>query len=48
MFYVGNVSDKARDLCETTLACLEAAIKQCGPGVPVKEIGRVRKPCSTT
>ena len=42
MFYVGRVSDVARRLCEATRACLNAAIAQCGPGVPVSRIGQVR------
>ncbi|KAL4445910.1 hypothetical protein ABPG77_009109 [Micractinium sp. CCAP 211/92] len=40
MFYVGEVSPAARQLCETTKEALNAAIKICGPGVPIKEIGR--------
>ena len=42
MFYVGRVSDVARRLCEATKACLNAAIAQCGPGVPISRIGQVR------
>ena len=42
MFMVGNVSEKARDLCTVTKHSLDEAIKICGPGVPIKEIGRVR------
>ncbi|KAK9845717.1 hypothetical protein WJX81_000402 [Elliptochloris bilobata] len=41
MFFVGSVSDSARRLCETTKQCLDAAIMQCGPGVPVSRIGQV-------
>jgi len=42
MFYVGRVSDKARRLCEATKECLDAAIAQCGPGVPISRIGQAR------
>ena len=44
MFLVGNVSEKAQDLCRVTKHCLDEAIKICGPGVPIKEVGKV---CST-
>lgn len=40
MFYVGNVSPAARHLCEVTKEALDAAIRQCGPGVPYKVIGQ--------
>lgn len=39
MFYVGEVSPAARQLCEATKEALNAAIKVCGPGVPIKSIG---------
>ena len=42
MFYVGSVSERARKLCEVTQQAMEAGIRQCGPGVPVKSIGKVR------
>ena len=42
MFYVGRVSDVARRLCDATKACLNAAIAQCGPGVPISRVGQVR------
>lgn len=45
MFFVGRVSDVARRLCEATKACLNAAIAQCGPGVPISRIGQVRGAC---
>ncbi len=41
MFLVGNVSEKAQDLCRVTKHCLDEAIKICGPGVPIKEVGKV-------
>jgi methionyl aminopeptidase len=41
MFLVGNVSDKVRKLCEVTKQAMEAGIRQCGPGVPVKNVGKV-------
>lgn len=40
---VGNVSDKAKDLCKVTKHALDEAIKICGPGVPIREVGRVSK-----
>lgn len=39
MFYVGTPSPAAKRLCEATWEALEAAIKICGPNVPVREIG---------
>ena len=39
---VGNVSEKAEDLCRITKHSLDEAIKICGPGVPVREVGKVR------
>ena len=41
MFMVGNVSEKAQDLCRVTKHALDEAIKVCGPGVPIREIGKV-------
>ncbi len=41
MFYVGKVDDKARRLCEVTQLAMESAIAECGPGVPVRHIGKV-------
>ena len=41
MFTVGQVSDKAQQLCAVTLEALEAAVALCGPGVPVRKIGEV-------
>ena len=40
MFYVGRVPPEAAALCEATREALDAGIAVCGPGVPVKEIGR--------
>ncbi len=42
MFHVGRVSDGARRLCDVTKECLDAAIAQCGPGVPIARIGQAR------
>ena len=42
MFMVGNVSEKALELCRITKHALDEAIKICGPGVPVREVGKVR------
>eukprot|EP00877_Chromochloris_zofingiensis_P015216 jgi/Chrzof1/9949/Cz04g21230.t1 len=39
MFYAGNVSDKAKRLCEVTKLARDEAIKVCGPGVRFAEIG---------
>lgn len=39
MFYVGNVSPKARQLCEVTKQALDAAIAQCSPGARFNTIG---------
>ena len=41
MFMVGSVSDKARELCRVTKLALDEAIKICGPGVPIREVGKV-------
>ena len=41
MFMAGKVSDKAQDLCKVTKHALDEAIKVCGPGVQIKEIGKV-------
>lgn len=41
MFLVGNVSEKAQELCRITKQALDEAIKICGPGVPVREVGKV-------
>lgn len=52
MFMVGNVSAEAQELCRITKHSLDEAIKICGPGVPVREVGKVslsdgaRNPCS--
>ena len=46
MFMVGNVSEKAQDLCRVTKHCLDEAIKICGPGVPIREVGKVSKAVS--
>ncbi|GIL60935.1 hypothetical protein Vafri_15742 [Volvox africanus] len=40
MFFVGEVDAAARDLVEVTKQCLDAAIKNCGPGVPYNVIGK--------
>ncbi|KAI8369526.1 peptidase M24, structural domain-containing protein [Radiomyces spectabilis] len=40
-FYVGDVDEKGRALVECTRESLDKAIAICGPGVPMKEIGRV-------
>ena len=42
MFMVGSVSEKAQELCRITKHALDEAIKICGPGVPVREVGKVR------
>ena len=41
MFMVGSVSNKARELCRVTKLALDEAIKICGPGVPIREVGKV-------
>ena len=41
MYYAGKVSDKAQQLCETTEHAMMEAIKVCGPGVHISEIGKV-------
>ena len=41
MFMVGNVSEEAQELCRITKHSLDEAIKICGPGVPVREVGKV-------
>ena len=52
MFLVGNVSAEAQELCRITKHSLDEAIKICGPGVPIREVGKVswssgaRNPCS--
>lgn len=46
MFMVGNVSEKAQELCQITKHALDEAIKICGPGVPVREVGKVRIPAA--
>ncbi len=38
-FYVGNVSDEVRGLCECTRDCLKAAIEQAVPGNHLGDIG---------
>ena len=48
MFMVGNVSDKAQHLCKVTKQALDEAVKICGPGVPIREIGKVRRNQGTT
>lgn len=44
MFYVGKVSERAQKLCEITQFAMETAISECGPGVPIRHIGKVRTP----
>jgi methionyl aminopeptidase len=39
MFFVGQVSDEAKRLCEVTTRALDAAISICRPGVPFNKIG---------
>ncbi|KAI8360354.1 peptidase M24, structural domain-containing protein [Mortierella sp. GBAus27b] len=39
-FLVGNVDQAGRDLVERTKEALDAAIAVCGPGVPLKRIGK--------
>lgn len=39
-FLVGDVSDEARELVDTTKRATDAAIALCGPGVPYNVIGR--------
>lgn len=41
MFMVGNVNEKAKDLCKVTKHALDEAIKVCGPGVAIREVGKV-------
>ena len=41
MFMVGNVSAEAQELCRITKHSLDEAIKICGPGVPIREVGKV-------
>ena len=38
-FFVGNVSDEAKALCEVTLDCLKAGIEQAVPGNHLGDIG---------
>ena len=38
-FYVGNVSDEVKGLCEVTRDCLKAGIAACGPGVHLGDVG---------
>lgn len=40
-FLVGNVDEKGKALVECTKETLDKAIAICGPGVPLREIGRV-------
>ena len=39
MFLCGAVSEQAKRLCTVTKATLDAAIKECGPGVRFSKIG---------
>lgn len=39
MFYAGTPSPSATRLCDVTREALEAAIKVCGPNVPIRKIG---------
>ena len=41
MFMCGDVSPEARRLCAVTKAVLDAAIRECGPGVRFSRIGAV-------
>ena len=41
MFLCGDVSPEARRLCAVTKAALDAAIRECGPGVRFSRIGAV-------
>ena len=41
MFLCGDVSPEARRLCTVTKAALDAAIRECGPGVRFSRIGAV-------
>jgi methionine aminopeptidase len=41
MFMCGDVSPDARRLCAVTKAALDAAIRECGPGVRFSRIGAV-------
>ena len=41
MYYAGKVTDRAKQLCETTEHAMMEAIKVCGPGVHISEIGKV-------
>lgn len=41
MFYIGDVKDDAKHLCEVTQQARDEAVSICGPGVPFKKIGRV-------
>lgn len=40
-FLVGNVDEKGRKLAKVTYDCLELAIAQCKPGLPVKKLGGI-------
>ena len=39
MFLCGDVSEEAKRLCAVTKQALDAAIKECGPGVRFSRIG---------
>jgi methionyl aminopeptidase len=39
-FLLPEVDKKGRELVEATQEALEVGIRQCGPGKPLKEIGR--------
>ena len=41
MFFAGEVSKRARWLCDMTKEAMYEGIKQCGPGVPVNAVGKV-------
>ena len=44
MFSAGKPSDRAQWLCDVNREALYEGIKQCGPGVPINAIGKVRSP----
>lgn len=44
MFFAGQPTDRARWLCDINREAMHEGIKQCGPGVPVSAIGKVKSP----
>lgn len=42
-FLIGDVDDKGKELVTISEECLNAGIRECGPSVPFKEIGRAIK-----